>query len=137
MTQQCGLKGRGSLHPNQRCESSQALAAFQAAGMGCLLFPGHRPAASALGWGLPAHWAGGKNRLFATTESTLADLDPLYRKSWVVYCKPPFGSPEQLLAYLARYTHRVAITNSRLVRIEGDEVTFTWKDYADHGRQRE
>src|SRR5215467_107870 len=60
MTQQCGLKGRGSLHPNQRCESSQALAAFQAAGMGCLLFPGHRPAASALGWSLPARWAVGR-----------------------------------------------------------------------------
>src|SRR5262245_11108899 len=45
--------------PTQGCESSQALAAFQAAGMGCLLFPGHRPAASALGWGLPARWAGG------------------------------------------------------------------------------
>src|SRR5262249_47657998 len=69
--------------------------------------------------------------------SHLPPLDLLYRKSWVVYCKPPFGSPEQVLAYLARYTHRVAITNSRLVRIEGDEVAFTWKDYADHGRQRE
>jgi hypothetical protein len=69
--------------------------------------------------------------------SYLSNLDALYRKSWVVYCKPPFGSPEQVLAYLARYTHRVAITNSRLVRIEGEAVTFTWKDYADHERQRE
>ncbi|HEX3526329.1 MAG TPA: IS91 family transposase [Thermoanaerobaculia bacterium] len=67
----------------------------------------------------------------------LPDLDPLYRKSWVVYCKPPFGSPGQVLAYLARYTHRIAITNSRLVRLEGKEVTFTWKDYADHDRIRE
>jgi Putative transposase len=48
----------------------------------------------------------------------------LYRKSWVVYCKPPFGSPEQVLAYLAHYTHRVAISNQRLVRLEGEEVTF-------------
>jgi hypothetical protein len=55
----------------------------------------------------------------------------------VVYCKPPFGSPEQVLAYLARYTHRVGISNSRLVRLEGEEVTFTWKDYADHDRMRE
>ncbi len=54
----------------------------------------------------------------------------LYRKSWVVYCKPPFGSPEQVLAYLARYTHRVAISNQRLVRLEGEAVTFTWRDYA-------
>jgi hypothetical protein len=69
--------------------------------------------------------------------SHLPDLDALYRKPWVVYCKPPFGSPEQVLAYLARYTHRVAITNSRLVRLEGEEVTFTWKDYADHDRIQE
>jgi hypothetical protein len=69
--------------------------------------------------------------------SHLPDLDALYRKSWVVYCKPPFGSPEQVLAYLARYTHRIAITNSRLVRLEGEQVTFTWKDYADHDRMRE
>jgi hypothetical protein len=62
----------------------------------------------------------------------LPDLDTLYRKAWVVYCKPPFGSPEQVLAYLARYTHRIAITNSRLVRLEDEQVTFTWKDYADH-----
>ncbi len=59
--------------------------------------------------------------------SHLPALDPLYRKSWVVYCKPPFGSPEQVLAYLARYTHRIAITNSRLVRLESEEVTFTWR----------
>jgi hypothetical protein len=49
-----------------------------------------------------------------------------------VYCKPPFGGPAQVLRYLARYTHRVAITSSRLVRLEEDRVTFTWKDYA-HG----
>src|SRR6185295_18526702 len=54
-----------------------------------------------------------------------------------VYSKPPFGGPEQVLAYLARYTHRVAITNQRLVRLEGDSVVFTWKDYAHGGVQRE
>jgi hypothetical protein len=64
-------------------------------------------------------------------------LDRLYRKSWVVYSKPPFGSPEQVLAYLARYTHRVAISNPRLVRLDGDRVTFTYKDYAQGGRKRE
>jgi hypothetical protein len=62
--------------------------------------------------------------------SHLPALGALYRKSWVVYCKPPFGSPERVLAYLARYTHRVAISNQRLVRLEGEGVTFTWKDYA-------
>jgi hypothetical protein len=69
--------------------------------------------------------------------SHLPPLGTLYRKSWVVYCKPPFGSPEQVLAYLARYTHRVAISNSRLVRMDSETVTFTWKDYADQERLRE
>lgn len=55
----------------------------------------------------------------------------------MVYCKPPFGSPEQVLAYLGRYTHRVALSNSRLVRIDDEGVTFTWKDYADQDRIRE
>lgn len=64
-------------------------------------------------------------------------LDRLYGKTWVVYSKPPFGSPEQVLAYLARYTHRVAISNARLVRLEGGQVTFTYKDYSQGGRVRE
>jgi hypothetical protein len=51
---------------------------------------------------------------------------------WVVYAKPPFGGPEQVLKYLARYTHRVAISNRRLIALEDGEVTFHWKDYA-HG----
>ena len=67
----------------------------------------------------------------------LPALDPLYRKPWMVYSKPPFGSPKQVLAYLARYTHRVALTNQRLVRITDEEVTFTWKDYADAETQRQ
>ncbi len=49
---------------------------------------------------------------------------------WVVFVKPPFGGPEQVLKYLARYTHRVAISNSRIVSIEDGRVTFLWKDYA-------
>jgi hypothetical protein len=73
----------------------------------------------------------------ALPASHLPDLKALYRKSWVIYCKPPFGSPEQVLAYLARYTHRVAISNSRLVRMEAETVTFSWKDYADQERIRE
>ena len=51
---------------------------------------------------------------------------------WVVYCKPPFGSPEQVLAYLANYTHRIAISNSRIVSFDGDRVSFRYRDYA-HG----
>lgn len=57
-------------------------------------------------------------------------LDAAIAREWVVYCKPPFGSPEQVLKYLARYTHRVAIANSRLVDIEDGQVRFRWKNYA-------
>ena len=62
-------------------------------------------------------------------------LDQLSRKKWVVYAKPPFGGAEHVLQYLARYTHRVAISNQRLARFEGNQVTFRWKDYA-HGNKK-
>jgi hypothetical protein len=55
---------------------------------------------------------------------------------WVVYAKPPFGGPEQVLKYLARYTHRVAVSNARLVAMEDEGVTFRWKDYAHGSVQR-
>jgi hypothetical protein len=58
-------------------------------------------------------------------------LSPLYAKDWVVYSKRPFGGPKQVLKYLARYTHRVAISNSRLLHFGDGEVTFRYKDYAD------
>jgi hypothetical protein len=58
------------------------------------------------------------------------------RTEWVVYAKPPFGGPQQVLKYLARYTHRVAISNHRLINLEGDQVEFLWKDYADEGKQK-
>lgn len=60
--------------------------------------------------------------------------DRLYRKRWVVYAKPPFGGTEDVIRYLGRYTHRVAISNSRLVSMESGRVSFTWKDYRDGGR---
>ena len=63
-----------------------------------------------------------------------AFLRSLYRQTWVVYAKPPFGSPAHVLHYLARYTHRVAISNHRLVAITDDTVSFRWKDYR-HGSQ--
>jgi hypothetical protein len=56
-------------------------------------------------------------------------LSKARQPEWVVYAKPPFGGPEQVLKYLARYTHRVAISNDRLFRCDGDEVCFGWKDY--------
>jgi hypothetical protein len=63
-------------------------------------------------------------------------LNKLRRVEWVVYAKPPFGGPEQVLAYLGRYTHRVAIANSRLVSVADDHVAFRWKDYRHHGRSK-
>jgi hypothetical protein len=58
------------------------------------------------------------------------------RKEWVVYAKPPFGGPAQVLAYLGRYTHRVAIANSRLVNMSDDDITFRWKDYRNHDKSK-
>jgi len=59
----------------------------------------------------------------------------LHRHDWVVYAKPAFGGPMQVLRYLGRYTHRVAISNHRLLALEPDRVTFRWKDYAHGGKQ--
>jgi Putative transposase len=64
-----------------------------------------------------------------------AFLRPLFRQDWVVYAKRPFGGPQHVLHYLARYTHRVAISNHRLVDFTDGKVTFLWKDYA-HGSKR-
>jgi hypothetical protein len=62
-------------------------------------------------------------------------LTALRAPDWVVYAKPPFAGPAQVLEYLGRYPHRVAISNDRLVSLEGDQVRFRWKDYA-HGNRR-
>jgi len=64
-------------------------------------------------------------------------LRPLFRQDWVVFAKRPFGGPQHVLHYLARYTHRVAISNHRLVSVADGKVTFRWKDYAHGGKQRE
>ena len=60
-------------------------------------------------------------------------LAAMRRIDWVVYAKKPFGGPAQVLAYLGRYTHRVAIANSRLVALDETHVAFTWKDYRSRG----
>ena len=65
-----------------------------------------------------------------------AHLAPLRRKNWFVYAKPPFAGPEAVLAYLARYTHRVAISNSRLIALDQRGVTFRYKDYRRNGQAR-
>jgi hypothetical protein len=63
-------------------------------------------------------------------------LRPLFRKDWVVYAKPPFGGPEYVLQYLGRYTHRVAISNHRLVSFAEEKVTFRWRDSAHNNEQK-
>lgn len=63
-------------------------------------------------------------------------LAPLKKIPWVVYAKPPFGGPRQVLDYVGRYTHRVALSNNRLIDIDHDQVRFHWKDYRDNDRQK-
>ncbi len=63
-------------------------------------------------------------------------LRMLHRQDWVVYAKPAFGGPLKVLRYLGRYTHRIAISNHRLLAFDGERVTFRWKDYAHGGKQR-
>jgi Putative transposase/Transposase zinc-binding domain len=65
-----------------------------------------------------------------------AYLAPLWNTEWVVYCKHPFGGPKEVLRYLARYTHRVAISNRRLIACDEKGVTFKWKDYRIEGPER-
>jgi hypothetical protein len=62
-------------------------------------------------------------------------LAALYRREWVVFAKPPFGGAEVVLKYLARYTHRVALSNDRLLDVADDQVTFAWKDYRREGKR--
>jgi hypothetical protein len=63
-------------------------------------------------------------------------LDLLMEKNWVVYAKPPFASPENLLNYLGRYTHKIAISNHRIVAVDKQFVTFKWRDYADGSKEK-
>jgi hypothetical protein len=74
--------------------------------------------------------------LLAQPKIFAAWLRPLFRKDWVVYSKPPFGGPQYVLQYLGRYTHRVAISNHRLVSLIEEQVTFRWRDSAHNNEQR-
>jgi hypothetical protein len=69
-------------------------------------------------------------------DAFLSFLSQLYNKGWVVYCKPPFKGPETVIEYLGRYTHRIAITNHRIINMENGKVSFFWKDYADGGKTK-
>ena len=88
-----------------------------------------------------AHRAGalqffGKHAALTKAQAFAAYLAPLRRREWVVHSKPPFGGPEDVLRYLARYTHRVAISNRRLIALNDNGVTFKWKDYRRDGPER-
>jgi Putative transposase/Transposase zinc-binding domain len=88
-----------------------------------------------------AHAAGelqffGNHVQLADAKAFAAYLAPLRESEWVVYCKRPFGGPEEVLRYLARYTHRVAISNRRLIACDDNGVTFKWKDYRLEGPER-
>jgi Putative transposase/Transposase zinc-binding domain len=91
---------------------------------------------------LAAAHAAGKLQFFGThaplmdARAFAAYLAPLRNSEWVVYSKRPFGGPEQVLRYLARYTHRVAISNRRLVALDNNGITFKWKDYRIEGPER-
>jgi hypothetical protein len=63
-------------------------------------------------------------------------ISDLYKKKWVVYCKPPFKETKDVLEYLGRYTHRIAISNHRIVKIQDDRVSFRWRDYADNNKSK-
>src|ERR1035437_1242006 len=74
--------------------------------------------------------------LLAQPKIFAAWLRPLFRKDWIVYSKPPFGGPDYVLQYLGRYTHRVVISNHRLVSLADGQVTFRWRDSAHHNEQK-
>jgi hypothetical protein len=84
----------------------------------------------------------GQLRFFSSLESLrdrqafLRYLAPTRKVEWMLYAKPPFGGPEEVLEYVGRCTHRVAISNHRLPHIEDGKVRFHWKDYRDHNRQK-
>jgi Putative transposase len=79
----------------------------------------------------------GDHAALADAQAFAAYLAPLRRAEWIVYAKRPFGGPKAVLAYLSRYTHRVAIANSRLIACDRSGITFRWKDYRAEGRDRQ
>ena len=93
--------------------------------------------------GLTAAFAAGELQFFADlaplneAKAFAATLAPLRIAEWLVYAKKTFAGPEQVLAYLARYTHRVAITNSRLLDLDETHVSFRWKDRREARRSQE
>jgi len=78
----------------------------------------------------------GQLRRFGDSEELKVLVDTLYKKEWIVYCKEPFSNPMRVMEYLGRYTHRVAISNDRIINSQNGRVSFKWKDYADHNKHK-
>jgi predicted Zn-ribbon and HTH transcriptional regulator len=78
----------------------------------------------------------GTLRPIAQPNTFAAFLRPFFAQDWVVYCKPPFAGPEHVLKYLGSYTHRIAISNHRIIDFSQDQVTFRWRDSANGNKQR-
>lgn len=97
------------------------------------LFRGKFLAELQLSWKAGKLQFGGSTRELADPSVWAAFRDRLYQKDWVVYAKPPFSGPEHLLGYLGRYTHRIAISNHRIVGFRDRKVSFSWRDYAAGG----
>ena len=79
----------------------------------------------------------GENKYLDNPENYDNLIQSMYNKEWVVYCKEPFNNAESVIKYLGRYTHRVAISNDRIVKVEDDKVTFKWRDYKDNNKMKE
>jgi len=79
----------------------------------------------------------GEIRSLGDTRKFQMMMDELYQQEWVTYCQSPFRSPKQVLEYLGRYTHRVAIANHRLIKVEEGKVTFYWRDYKDGNKNKQ
>ena len=79
----------------------------------------------------------GENKYLENPESFSNLIQEIYNKDWVVYCKEPFKNADSVIQYLGRYTHRVAISNERIVKVGEDEVTFKWRDYKDKNKMKE
>jgi len=78
-----------------------------------------------------------KKDIVIPTDTDFKSLkNELYIKEWVVYCKPPFKTPENVIEYLGRYTHKIAITNSRIVTVKDNRVYFKWRDYKDKNKEK-
>jgi hypothetical protein len=78
----------------------------------------------------------GQQKRFSNSSELKDLIDCLYKKEWVVYCKEPLSNPMHVMQYLGRYTHKVAISNDRIVKIKNGNVSFKWKDYADQNKSK-